>query len=483
MFDYQIENQLSKYADEITNKITEEGGIEVSLLNEIIALHELKKHRMIRKYRRYRTDEGAVPIHNRDMPESTKVNNKLVNDYFSEIVDTKVGYLFGNPVVSQVDKSMVRGGATAYDDIAIKMQSFRKNSSLDDMNGETCKMAAICGYDAALAYIDREGEERVMRVDPWEAIIISRTEYTEPDYAIRYYTTWDDHTIAELYDRTKVYTYDSPSTAGGSYVFKGAEYHMFDYCPLWGIPNNAELQGDADKVFSLIDAYDRTTSDFNSEIEQFRLAYMLFFGVEPDEETIEKLKQTGALHVPPTEAGESPNNIMYLTKQMNHAALDSHLDRLESNIMRFAKHVNFTDESFGGNLSGVAMRYKIFHLETKTKYFERKHDAATMYMYKVIASAWKKKGIDLDWTTIENKYSRNLPINVTDEAEAATALMGIVSRRTALSTLSMVNDVDREMEEIEREKGDIPDLDNVVLDDPNTDIEEKEEEEKGAGVE
>ena len=461
LFEHEINNKLSKYTGEIRATITEE-GISPSLLSEIISLHTIKALKMIDKHKRYRTDESALPIFKRQMPDSNKIDNKLVNDFFSEIVDTKTGYMFGNPVVMQVDKSMVEDAST-YDLLATKIQELKVRSNLDDTNSENCKMAAICGYDAMLAYIDKEGEEAVQRIDPWEAIILSEREYTEPEFAIRTYTTWDDKRIAELYDSEYIYIYESPTTSSTSFVFRERVAHMFAYCPMWGVPNNAELQGDADKVLTLIDAYDRTMSDFNSEIEQFRLAYLLFYGVEPDAETIDALKQTGALYIPPSESGESANDVKYLVKNLDHAALDSHLDRLEDNIMRFAKHVNFTDESFGSSISGVAMRFKIFHLETKAKYFERKHNAALMYMFKVIGSAWKAKGINFEWTTLENKYTRNLPVNLVDEAQAATALMGLVSQRTAISQLSFVNDVDREMEEIEREKGDTVNLDDVDL--------------------
>lgn len=473
---------FEKYVDRIDAEYERgEGRPSVQLIKDMIADHAPKAMSMQKLYERYKASELGVPIYSRELPaESNKINNKLANDYFSEIVDTKVGYMFGIPVINQVDRSMVNSNKV-YDDLAIEIQRFRKVNSMDDTNAELCKFSAICGYDAALVYIDKEGRERVMRVDPWEAVIISRTELTEPTYAFRYYETWEDKLRVEFYDGEQCHIYEAQGTEYSGLEYKESNSHLFDYCPMFGIPNNAELQGDGDKVLSLIDAFDRSMSDFNSEIEQFRLAYMIFYGVEPDEEMLERLRQTGALYVPSTEQGESPNNVMFLTKNMNHAAIDSHLDRLDANISRFARHVNFTDEAFAGNLSGVAMKYKLFGLETKAKYFERKHDAATLYLFKVVASAWAKKGITLDWTTIENKYNRNVAINILDEANSALALMGVVSERTAMSTLSFIPDVDREMEQKQREKealGDV-DLDSVDDETEEEDVQDKQEDKEG----
>lgn len=451
-----------RYADQISEDYKQGEPPTAELIREIITKHEVLATLMRESYERYRTDEWAVPIFRRELAvESNKINNKLANDFFSEIVDTKTGYMFGIPVTTKLDKSMVEGGTTGYDKLAIEMQRFRNGNSLADMDSEMCKFAAIAGYDTAMAYIDEDGKERVMRVPPWEGIILTRTEITNPLYGIRYYKMWDDKGRVEFRDKTHVHIYESAGTDFGVTYIK-SEPHLYDYCPHWGVPNNAELLGDVDKVVSLIDAYDRTMSDMNSEIEQFRLAYMLFFGVEPDEEMMENLRRTGAIYVPPTDNQETANNISFLTKQMNHQAVDSHLDRLEDNISRFARHVNFTDEQFGGNLSGVAMKYKLFGLETKSKYFERKHDAATKYMYKVIASAWAKKGIILDWTTIENQYTRNVAISLVEEAQVMAQLKGIISNRTLFSLFSAITDVDAEEEQIQREKEESVDLDSDI---------------------
>jgi SPP1 family phage portal protein len=467
-----IQRMFEKFADKIDAVLKSNGGIPTAeIVKELIKEHQPLGTKMLSDYERYKASKEGVPIFTRTFPVTAdKINNMLGNDFFSEIVDTKVGYMFGIPVINQIDKSMV--GATQYDELATEIKRFKKVSSVDDMNAETCKLSAICGYDANLAYIDKEGIERVVRVDPWESIIVSRKEYTEPDYAIRYYKTWEDKMQADFYtaDMKYVFVSGTDSESGLTLDMSRSKKHRFDYCPMWGIPNNAELQGDADKVLSLIDAYNRTMSDVNSEIEQFRLAYLLFIGYEPDEKAIAAMKKTGALYIPRAENGE---DIKFLTKDMNATAIDSHLDRLERNITRFAKHVNFGDAFGGGTVTGPAMKYKLFMLETKAKYYERKHDAATLYMFKVVSSAWAKKAMVLDWTILENKYTRNIPVNVLDEAQSATALKAAgLSQRTILGQMSFIEDVDAELEEIEREKALIGSID---LDNPSGGNEDEEQ--------
>ena len=430
---------------------------------EIIA-EAIEEHRTLQwqtkdRYGRYKQSKENTPILTRefDGEAAKKINNKLANDWFGEIVDTKVGYMFGLPIAYMYDKK-AQGYQTAVD----AMARFNKVNNIDDLNAENGKFAAMCGYDGALLYIDKEGQERVMRIDPWECIIISKTAFTEPEYGIVYYNTWDGKARAEFYNGLDKIIFEGADFTAGSLQEVENNAHLFDYCPLFGIPNNAELQGDADKVLTLIDGYDRSTSDMNSEVEQFRLAYMLFIGYEPDEEQLANMIKTGALWIPDAANGE---RIEWLIKNLDPKYVDSHLDRLEANITRFAKHVNFTDAFGGTQVTGPAMRYKLFMLEAKSKYFERKHEAAMLYMYKVLGSAWSKKGITFDYTMLDLKYTRNIPVNIVDEAQAATTLAGITSKQTALSTLSFVTDVDEEMERIRQEAEENIDLDDVDDDD------------------
>lgn len=436
------------------------GQVTSDIIKDLIDDHAPTRANMLSLYNRYKTDD--LPILNREFEDPGKINRKLNNSFDSEIVDTKVGYFIGNPISYQVDEAQ-QGAEKAN----ATLSDFTLRNSIDDLDSETVKMATICGKAARLLYIDREGLERVMMVNPWEVILVYDRSINEPQFALRYY----DVTIKtgkEEKTRTRVEWYDDQLVTyylqddKGEYVLDISEPvnpqpHLFDLVPLIIFPNNEEQQGDAEKVLNLIDAYDRSLSDVNSEIEQFRLAYMAFYGYDPDEETLAKARQTGAFGL--DDKGEGVG-IEFITKDMNDAVIEHHLDRLEANIMRFGKAVNMTDESFASNLSGVAIRYKLMALETKCITMERKMTAALRQQFKVLATAWAKKGIPVDYTNIYFQFKRNLPVNLLDEAQTTAQLRGHVSERTRLSQLSFVDDVEWEMEEIKKDTEGLVDLDD-----------------------
>lgn len=427
------------------------------LLKKIIDEFEPLKQRMINRYERYKASEKGVPIFTREFKgdgNKDKVNNKLNNDFFSEIIDTKIGYMFGLPVSYSLDHED--------DEVLKRIQDFLKANHIEDADAETGKFASICGYGARLLYHDKEGIEKVMNIKPYEAIFLTNSSVAEPSYAIRCYPIkvidgddFKDGYKVEFYNETNIIEYT------GEDLDKLQETNripnLYKGVPLIGFPNNEELQGDVDKAIALIEGYDRSFSDVNSEIEQFRLAYMIFKGVDIDDATIKKLKQTGALDV--GENGEAS----FLTKDLNDNILEHHLDRLEKNICRFTKHVNLSDESFGGNLTGVAIRYKLLALETKSGTLEMKFTKSLRQQFKLLFDAWNlrsNKG-ELDYLCMTFQFTRNLPANLADEADVQSKLQGLVSEETRLSMLSVVSDPKAEIQKMQEEEADSMNLDKV----------------------
>ena len=136
------------------------GQVTSEIIKDLIDNHAPKRAKMLSLYNRYKTDD--LPILNREFEDPNKINRKLNNSFDSEIVDTKVGYFIGNPISYQVDD--VQQGS---EKVSATLSEFNLRNSIDDLDSETVKMATICGYAARLLYIDRNGQERAMNVNPW----------------------------------------------------------------------------------------------------------------------------------------------------------------------------------------------------------------------------------------------------------------------------------------------------------------------------
>lgn len=449
----QLYPDFTAFIDEI-----EQNGITPALLSKIIDRHRPNSRYNEALFNRYNTMDGAVPISRRKprFEEGEPINNKINNDFFSEIVDFKTGYFAGEAIAYGYSKNEeaeeATGGKEAVENATKALTDFVTRNNMYGVDMETTKYASIYGYAGRLFYIDTDGAERVMPVHGFETIILSKIDISEPQYAIRYYKTYDINNvetwIVEFYDNTYIYTYKgylSQLTQDGA-----PQPHMFDYCPLQGIANNKEMLGDAEKVLSLIDDYDKVLSDNSNEVEAFVHAYLIFEGLRIDDETIKEGQKNGSFVFPAT--GTQQGKAYFLTKNINDAFTEHHLQRLEDNIYRFSRTPNLSDETFGA-ASGVSLKFKLHGLETKCGMFEAKMMDAAQYMFKVLASAWGKKAIAFDPLQVTLDFKRNFPLDRQSEAATAQAFISAgLPKEWVYSQISGIDDVDYIMEMSEREK-------------------------------
>ena len=228
--------------------------------------------------------------------------------------------------------------------------------------------------------------------------------------------------------------------------------HGFALCPLIGYANNDELMGDVDKVLTIIDAIDRTTSDVNSEIEAFRLAYLLFLGYDITQEQLDQMKNNGALGVPADGLPGATREVKFLEKNLNDKAIENHLNRLHDAVYRFTGTPDLADEAFSGSQSGESLKFKLFGLETKCARFEQKFKAADTRMFEVMATKWRVSGLIIDPFKVFAEFKRNFPQNILHDAQVQKELNGLMSTQTRLGLFPGIDDVEYEMTLMDKER-------------------------------
>lgn len=450
---------FSCFIDEI-----DKNGIDEQLLYKIIRRHKDNAKFNKKLYDRYMATSDGLPIFDRKprYEEDNPINNKINNDFFGEIVDFKVGYFAGVPVdynySNTEEAEETTGGTDAVDKATKAVTDFVTRNNMFGVDMETTKNASIYGYSGRLFYIDTDGNERVMPVHGFETIVLSKTDISEPQYSIRYYETTDiddvKSWIVEFYDNATYKTYKGMLS---QLEFVEEKEHGFDYCPLQGITNNKECIGDAEKVLALIDAYDKGLSDNLNEMEAFAHAYLIFEGLRIDNNTIKEGQKTGSFVFPAS--GTQQGKAYYLTKNINDAFTEHNLERVEDNIYRFSRTPNLKDATFG-TASGVSLKFKLHGLETKCGQFQAQVMNALQYMWKLLASVWAKKGINIDPLQCTANFNRNFPLDSLTNAQTAQALIGAgLPKREAWSiAIPEIDDIDYVMELLEEERENVEEL-------------------------
>ena len=439
-------------------------GITTELLYQIIRKHLSNSNYNRQLYKRYMGIESGVPIYSRKprYEEENPINNKVSHDFVGKIVDFKTGYSAGKPFTysynNTEESEEETGGEAAVDEATKALTDFITRNNMFGVDIEITKNASIYGYTGRLFFIDNELNERVKAIHGFETIILSDIDISEPEYAIRYYKTLDingaEKWIVEFYDDTYVTTYKGDLF---SLELVESKEHMFDYCPLQGIANNAEHMGDAEKVLSEIDAYDRIMSDNVNEIEAFANALMIVQG-HVEDEVIAKAQKTGVLVIPPTGSATTNSPVSWLTKNINDSFTEHNLQRLEENIFDISNTPNLKDETFG-TASGESLKFKLHGLETKCATYQANLLNAAHHMWKVLCSSWAKKGIKADPLQFTIEPTRNFPLAKLTEAQTAQAQISAgLPKEWVFSQMSDVDDVDYIMQLIKNEKEDSMEL-------------------------
>ncbi len=162
-------------------------------------------------------------------------------------------------------------------------------------------------------------------------------------------------------------------------------------------------------------------------------------------ETYKAVKDNGILELPNDAKAE------YLTRQFDEASVEILRNAIKKDIHTISNVPDMSDDNFGGNVSGVAMAYKLLGFELMTKTKERFFKEGLRYRLKLIANVLSAHNTVIDTDGIEIVMSRTLPQNTAELADTVAALSGLVSQETLLSQLPFVEDPAEEIKKLRKE--------------------------------
>ena len=200
---------------------------------------------------------------------------------------------------------------------------------------------------------------------------------------------------------------------------------------------------------SLINAYNKAISEKANDVDYFGDAYLKVLGAVLDQEGLANLRANRIINF---EGLDSEKVIVeFLQKPDGDNTQENLINRLEKLIFQISMVANISDENFG-NSSGIALRYKLLAMSNLAKTKERKFKAGMQNRYKLIFSnsIFSHSDIAKDaWVGLDFKFTQNYPANLLEEAQIAAQLSGITSKETQLKVLSVVDDVQSEIERID----------------------------------
>ena len=228
-------------------------------------------------------------------------------------------------------------------------------------------------------------------------------------------------------------------------------YNSYSDLPVVEFYFNEERMSIFESVISLVNAFNKAISEKANDVDYFSDQYLAFLGAAVEEEDLKNIRSNRVINYY-GEGSEAKNvDVKFLEKPDSDSQTENLLDRLTKLIFQTTMVANISDESFGSS-SGVSLAYKLQAMSNLALSFQRKFQSSLNSRYKLYCELSTNVSNKEAWKDIEYTFTRNEPKDIKEQAETANILMGITSQETALSVISVIPDVQAEMEKIKKEE-------------------------------
>ena len=414
--------------------------IDIELVNEYIRKHENRMQRYNYLEALYK---GFHDVYKQPEKESWKPDNRLAVNFPRYITETFMGYAYGIPIKKTHPDEPV----------AEVIHRFEENNEITDHEYELFRKACIYGHAWEYLYQDEEAQTKMTVCTPKELLVVyDDTLKGRALFAVRYGRHSLDsecpgEKYGEILSRTQIVHFD------GDKIVESID-NPYGYIPCVEYRLNDERIGIFENVTGLVESYNHTIGEKANDVDAFAEAYLAVLGAEIDEDGVRKIRDNRIINMYGTDDAKDIL-VQFLQKPTADGTQENLLNRLERLIYQTSMVANISDENYGSATSGVALAYKLQAMSNMALGFDRKIEKSLKKRYKIFCSLGTNVSNKDAWKEIEIKTTRNLPKNILEETQIANNLEGVVSKETQLSVLSIVGNVDAELEKIENEQGEL----------------------------
>ncbi|MEB8649322.1 phage portal protein [Bacillus cereus] len=367
---------------------------------------------------------------------------RIVHNFAKYITTISTSYFLGSPVSYVYSKPQFE-----------KALNILEDNDEETVNYDNAVNCSIYGVAYELQYFDEQGEYNFVDLDPrnvivmddgmvkphlTDAIVFSETLLKDNEYKVR----------MDVYDNTERATYEfihkvaEKADADIPYELVEQVPHGFERVPIIKYKNNKFELGEWEDCVALMDAYNNAVSGNVEDLSDFTDAFLKLRNMlDTEREDIQKVKDDKVFLL--DEDGDAD----WLIKNVNDTFAQNVKRGLKEDIHKFSFVPDMSDESFGSNLSGIAIKYKLLALEQvrgqRVRMFRKALTDRLDFINKYVGMT---NSDIFDHRDVKIQFNPNLPPNLLEEAELVAKLQSTLPQEVLLSLLSFIQDVKQVME-------------------------------------
>lgn len=472
-------NEHFRMAQEDFDNIVFESEDWIKQLQRFINRHQTEQVPRLQELKRYYLADNNIKRTARKSDEYA-ADNRIASDFGRYITVFEQGYMLGRPVQYKNDDDSIKA---MIDEFSVENNEAYHNVLIKtdlSIYGRSFEFIAV-------ELIDKNATVKVVKFDPEQTFVVYDDTYKNNSlFGVRYYrvdygdSEWKDFVL--VYTADKIYTYvNDNQKAETGLIYSDDEDHRLDGVPINEFANNEDRIGAYEPVLDSIDAYDLSQSELANYQQDTMDAILMITGNPYTGTAKNDLDEQGNV-VPnsrlavslafkkarimimddnPNPNGSQPD-AKYLIKEYDADGAEVYKKRLVSDILRFTFMPDTSDESFSGNQSGEAIKYKLMAADNRRVMQERLFEKGLMRRLRLAVNVWKIKGNEsvaydaINQTNVV--FTPNVPKSDAEIVELARNLIGLVSDLTIVEILKTVTGIDPEVElqRLKEETGEVP---------------------------
>lgn len=454
--------QLQGRRQIFTDKVNIDKSNILEVLGEVFPIHEHNRKEMIYLFNYAKGDQ---PILEREKEVRPEINEKIIDNMASEILEFKLGYEFGSPItyVQRARKDIKSGKALfsfikkLFNTDESKKDDLRV-SALNEMMVEECKAAKdlqlakdvkTCGvgYRLILPKRFKTGVSvfDLLVLNPMNTFVVySNDVYRDPVLGVTYFPHRDGSITFGCYTRKSYFKIDMGIVRNLEKVFS-EEINTLGEIPIVEYINDYDRMGCFERVIPLMDALNIVDSDRVNDIAQHVQNLLWGDNVEIDKDQYRELRAEGMI-LTKSEQGRQAT-LKYLESVLNQSENQTLVDYIKQQILDISNTPSRSELSGGSTGSATNMSTGWMAAETDAKEKEQIWSAAERRETNIILKILKTSNevdadvAELNISDIEIRFSRSRTYDLATKCNSLATLIHIgIDPLRAIETVGLFTD-------------------------------------------
>lgn len=418
----------------------------LEVLSDAYFIHEQNRAEMLYLFEYVK---GRQPILDREKQIRPEINEKIVDNMASEILEFKLGYEFGSPIsyVQRARKDIKSRNAlfSFFKKLFTSDESKKEDlrvSAINEMMVEECKAAKdlmlakdvkTCGvgYRLILPKKIKTGVSvfDLLVLNPMNTFVVySNDAYREPILGVSYFPHRDGSVTFGCYTKTSYFKIEMGITKSFEDWFE-EKPNTVGMVPIIEYINDYDRMGCFERVIPLMDALNTIDSDRVNDIAQHVQNILWGDNVALDTEQYKKLRDDGMI-LTKSEQGRTAT-LKYLESVLNQSENQTLVDYVKQQILDITNTPSRSELSGGSTGSATNMSTGWMAAETDAKEKEQIWSASerreTAVILKIIKDSNEVDAdiAELNLSDIEIKFSRSRTYDLATKCNSLSALIGI----------------------------------------------------------